>query len=101
MGRMFTPDYASPEQIRGETITVASDVYSLGVVLYELMTGERPLHFDTRSPEEILRVITEEEPAVPSAVARARSVETASMLGTTPPRLRRRLSGDLDYIILK
>lgn len=102
MERMLTPDYASPEQIRGEPVTVASDVYSLGVVLYELMTGARPLRFETRTPEEILRVVTEEDPALPSSVvARSRSVETASLRGLTVPRLRRRLSGDLDYIILK
>ena len=102
MHRLLTPDYASPEQVRGDPVTVASDVYSLGVVLYELMTGSRPFHFETRTPEEVLRVITQEEPVQPSsAVARSRSSETASLRGVTLTRLRRRLSGDLDYIILK
>ena len=102
MHRMLTPDYASPEQVRGEPVTVASDVYSLGVVLYELLTGARPLHFETRTAEEILRVVTQDEPTAPSAVvARTRSVETATRRRTTAARLRRQLSGDLDYIVLK
>jgi eukaryotic-like serine/threonine-protein kinase len=100
MNRMLTPDYASPEQIRGEPATVAADIYSLGVVLYELLSGSRPLHFSTRTPEEILRVATQEEPALPSTVA-ARSPEAALYRGDTTQRLRRRLSGDLDYVILK
>ena len=100
MNRMLTPDYASPEQIRGEPATVAADIYSLGVVLYELLAGSRPLHFTTRSPEEILRVAMQEEPALPSTVA-SRSPEAADRRGDTTRQLRRRLSGDLDYVILK
>jgi len=100
MNRMLTPDYASPEQIRGEPATVAADIYSLGVILYELLTGSRPLQFTTRTPEEILRVAMQEEPAPPSTVA-ARSPEAAMRRGDTTKRLRRRLSGDLDYVILK
>ncbi len=102
MQRMLTPDYASPEQVRGEPTTVAGDVYSLGVVLYELLTGARPLAFTTRTPEEILRVVTQVEPAPPSAVARTTAAEPAArQRGLTTARLRRRLSGDLDVVVLK
>ena len=102
MKRMLTPDYASPEQIRGEPATVAGDVYSLGVVLYELLSGSRPLQFSTRTPEEILRVITQVEPAPPSTVAaRSPAGEAARRRGDTTSRLRRRLAGDLDYVVLK
>jgi len=62
----MTPDYASPEQVRGETITPASDVYSLGVLFYELLTGHRPYRIKSRTPQEIERVICEEEPEKPS-----------------------------------
>src|SRR5262249_8027566 len=100
MNRMLTPDYASPAQIRGEPATELADIDSLGVILYELLTGSRPLQFTTRTPEEILRVAMQEEPAPPSTVA-ARSPEAAMRRGDTTKRLRRRLSGDLDYVILK
>ncbi|MDQ4120740.1 MAG: protein kinase [Acidobacteriota bacterium] len=59
--RQMTPEYASPEQIKGEKMTPATDVYSLGVLLYELLTGKRPYKFPSRSPHEIARVICEQE----------------------------------------
>ena len=66
--RLMTPEYASPEQVSGLFVTPASDIYSLGVVLYELLTGHRPYRFKTRAPYEIARVICEEEPVPPSAI---------------------------------
>src|SRR5277367_5864892 len=68
MFRVFTPEYASPEQIKGEAITKASDIYSLGVLLYELLTGHRPYRFKSRSPAEMERAVCEEEPLKPSIV---------------------------------
>jgi serine/threonine protein kinase/Tfp pilus assembly protein PilF len=65
--RLMTPEYASPEQARGDEITEASDQYSLGVLLYELITGNRPYKFSSRAPHEIARVICEELPSEPSS----------------------------------
>ena len=64
--RLMTPEYASPEQVRGEPVTTASDVYSLGVVLYELLTGSSPYRFTSRAPRDVERAITEQEPTRPS-----------------------------------
>jgi len=92
----MTPEYASPEQVRGETMTTASDVYSLGMILYELLTGQRPYRIKGRNPAEIARAITEQEPARPST-AIARSSGSSKSQGPNPKLLR----GDLDNIILK
>jgi serine/threonine protein kinase len=71
MLRVMTPEYASPEQVKGEPVTTVSDVYSLGVFLYELLTGERPYKFTRRTPDVITKAICEQEPERPStAVAR-------------------------------
>ncbi len=87
-GQMITPDFASPEQIRGETVTTSTDVYSLGIVLYEVLTGERPYRATGQSPGEMERIICHTEPRKPSDVDSA------------PPKLRRKLAGDLDNIVL-
>ena len=99
----MTPEYASPEQIKGEPVTTVSDVYSLGVVLYELLCGQRPYQFKTHRPDELARAICEEEPPPPSTVAGSGRTPLAATpaLEEAPARLRRRLKGDLDNIVAK
>ena len=110
--RAFTPAYASPEQIQGRNITTSSDVYSLGVVFYELLAGTKPLNIDEKSFDEIILTISKSEPAKPSdAVTRTRD-KAAKREGDTRaakndtsasaalPIAASQLRGDLDNIAL-
>ncbi|MEM6702692.1 MAG: serine/threonine-protein kinase [Acidobacteriota bacterium] len=89
----MTPEYASPEQVLGEPVSVATDVYSLGVVLYELLVGVRPFELSDRSPASLQRVICETDAPSPSSRARQRDEPTAVQAGE--------IEGDLDTIVLK
>lgn len=112
----MTLEYASPEQVKGDAITTVSDVYSLGVLLYELLTGHSPYRKSTNKFYDLQKAICEEEPEAPSAAvnrtepasaaeqqpAKTLTPETVSATREgSPQKLRRRLAGDLDSIVLK
>jgi len=121
--QLMTPEYASPEQVRGEAVTTATDVYSLGVLVYELLAGRLPYRITSRAPAEIARIVCEAEPIRPStaitgidpppdgeAITRLDPQESPASKPYSRPsrrltvdadRLRRQLAGDLDNIILK
>ena len=114
MMRLMTPEYASPEQVRGLAVTPASDVYALGVLLYELLSGHRPYSFAGRAAHEIARVICEAEIEAPSkSVSASQNLlasyvqnqltpeKAAEMRGADTRALEREIAGNLDNIILK
>ncbi len=102
--RIFTPEYAAPEQVRGEAVTTAVDIYALGLLLYELLSGQRPYHVENSTPAAYERAILDQEPTRPSFIV-TRDASQAQAIAAkrhlTPERLRRELRGDLDAIVLK
>ena len=109
--RLLTPEYASPEQIEGKRATASSDIYSLGVVLYELLTGRSPYRLTSRAPQEVAAAVCTTEPDRPSTAV-TRPADAAGYRRTSGPvmpqasqaasarQLSRRLKGDLDTIVL-
>ena len=93
--RPYTPNYASPEQVRGEPVSTATDIYSLGVLLYQMLTGTRPTGRNATTPAQAARSVLEDEPTRPSRLSAREAVDPQWL------QTRKKLEGDLDNILLK